>query len=251
MKKKRIFLGLFILSLAVFLLEKEGVLRPLKGQIDFLLNPGKAAFYSLTKKPTLFFESLSVKREKVEKMEKVKRELAACTFKINNLEKENEDLRRLLQAPLPKNWAFLPAKVLGKKRYLAIDKGDRDGVFSGMIAVFENFLVGKVVKTNSFSSQVALPFDSEKKIPAKTEKGARGLIEGRAGSRIFLSKVLQKETLEVGDLVVTTGEGDWLPDLLIGKVKITAKETKEPFQEVEIDPFLDYGSLTTVFLVKQ
>lgn len=251
MKEKRIFLALFILSLALFLLEKGGALRPLKGHIDSILNPWKADFYSLTKKPALFFESLRVKSETVKRVEKVKRELVACQLKVNNLEQENEDLRRLLQAPLPKNWAFLPAKVLGKKRYLAVDKGDRDGVFLGMIAVFENFLVGKVVKTNPLSSQVALPFDSEKKIPAKTEKGARGLIEGRTGNKIFLTKVLQKEVLEVDDLVVTTGEGDWLPDLLIGKVKVTSQETKEPFQEVEIEPFLDYGRLMTVFLVKE
>lgn len=250
MRKGKLFLALFSLSTLLFVLDKKGILTPPRARIERVGNPLRAKVYSLAKKPEEFWESLRVKKEALDDFKKKERELEACRFELKSLKKENEDLRRLLQAPLPKSWVFLPAKVLGQKRYLIIDKGESDGVREEMAVVFENSLVGKIVKISSFSSLVLLPLDSESKIAVKTQNGVRGLLEGRFGTRIFLSHVLQRETFEVGDLVVTTGEG-YHADLLVGKIKTKAKESHEPFKEAEVEPLLDYGKLTTVFVVKE
>lgn len=249
MKEKKIFLILFYLSVVFFVLDQRGLLQPIREKIERVANPARAKIYLLAKKPGQVWQSLKVKREVFEEFSQKERELEACRLEAQILKKENQDLRRLLQAPLPKAWAFLPARVLGKRRYLAIDKGESDGAWEGMTVVFENFLVGKVIKTESLSSLVALPFDSESKITVQTQKGVKGLLEGRFGTKIFLTRVLQGEALEVGELVVTSGE-EYLPDLLIGKIKSGSRETQAPFQEVEVEPILDYGQLTTVFLVK-
>jgi len=250
MKEKKIFLALFLLAGLLFVLDKKGALTPFKGNLEQLINPTRVKIYSWVRKPREFLESLRVEEEKVERAEKVERELEACQYEFQTLKKENEDLRQLLQAPLPKSWAFLPAQVLGKKRYLIIDKGENDGVRKGMTVVFEKSLVGKIIKTNGFSSLVILPFDSESKISVKTKNGARGLLEGRFGTKIFLTRVLQKENLVVGELVVTIGEEGYLSDLLIGKIKNKEEESQEPFQEAEVEPILDYDKLENVFLVK-
>ncbi|MBL7159641.1 rod shape-determining protein MreC [Candidatus Microgenomates bacterium] len=251
MKEKRLFLFLFLLAFLLFILDKKQILLPFKEQLGQRLNPIRASIYSLLKRPTEFFEGLREKDEEVKKAKKVGRELEVCQYESQVLEKENEDMRRLLQAPLPKNWAFLPAKILGRKRYLIIDKGTNDKVEEGMTIVFENFLVGRVIKVEPTSSLVILPTDSESKISVKTENRARGLLEGRFGTKIFLTKVLQRETLEIGDLVVTSGEEGYLSDLLIGRVKTQAQESEKPFKEVEVEAELDYSALTTVFLVRE
>lgn len=251
MREKRLFLFLFLFSVVLFVLDKGKMLAPLRGRIEEVVNPLRSRIYFLSKKPAQFWQILTVKKDVFEILKKKERELEACQLEIKNLKGENEDLRRLLQAPLPKNWAYLPAQVLGKNRNLLINKGEKDGVRLGMVVVFENFLVGKVTKVNQFSSLVTLPFDSQSKISVKTENGVRGLLEGRFGTRIFLTKVLQREKLEVGEMVLTTGEGDYPPNILIGKVKSKAKESQAPFKEVEIEPSLEYERLTTVFLVKE
>ena len=251
MKEKRLFLLLFLLTFLLFILDKKQILVPFKEQLGQRSNPIRASIYSLLKKPTEFLSRLKVKKESVEKVKKTKRELEVCQYEVQNLKTENKDMRRLLQAPLPKSWEFLPAKVLGKKRYLIINKGINNKVKKGMTVVFENFLVGQMIKTEPTSSLVILPTDSESKISVKTENEARGLLEGRFGTKIFLTRVLQGETLEIGDLVVTSGEEGYLPDLLIGKVKTQAEENEEPFKEVEVEAELDYSALTTVFLVKE
>lgn len=251
MRKRNLFLILFLISLLFLVLDRRGVLKPFKERVEYTVNPLRARVYSFFGNQGFFLESLKAKKATFEESEKRKRELEACQYDLQSLKKENEDLRRLVQAPLPKEWAFLPAKVLAKKRYLTIDKGENDGVKKGMTVVFENFLVGKIVQVNPLSSLVILPFDSESKIAVKTETGVRGLLEGRFGTKIFLTQVLSGENLAVGQMVVTSGEGEYLSDLLIGKINFEPEESQEPFQETEVEPGLDYGSLTTVFLVRE
>jgi len=120
-----------------------------------------------------------------------------------------------------------------------------------MTVVFENYLVGRIVETSALSSLALLPFDSESKISVKTENGVKGLVEGRFGTKIFLTRVLQKDILTVGDLVVTSGGEQYLPDLLIGKIKSKEEASQEPFQEAEVEPILEYDKLENVFLVKE
>lgn len=249
MKEKRLFLILFLLAVLLFVLDKKGGLVRVKGRIERAVNPVRVSLYSWLKRPGEVWEGIREKEERVKRVKKVEQELEVCRVEKKNLEEENEDLRRLLQAPLPKEWAFLPAQMLGKNRYLIIDQGEETGVRKGMTVVFENFLVGKVVKTNQFSSLILLPFDSESRIEVKTERGVKGLLEGRFGTKVFLTRVLQKEKLTVGELVVTSGE-EYLANLLVGKIKSESGESEEPFQEVEVEPGLEYGKLTTVFLVK-
>ena len=251
MKEKKLFLITFSLAFLVFVLDRKGGLVGVKGQIEKMANPARAVIYSWVKQPGEFLQGLRVKEERVEKVKEVERELEACHYEFQALKKENEDFRRLLQAPLPKSWAFLPAKVLGKKRHLIIDKGKTDGVKEGMTVVFENYLVGRIVKTSALSSLVLLAFDVESKISVRTENGVRGLLEGRFGTKIFLTRVLQKDILALGELVVTSGEEGYLPDLLIGKIKSKEEESHRPFQEAEVEPILEYEKLENVFIVKE
>lgn len=224
---------------------------PFKGKFEQIINPTRVKVYAWVRKPGEFFDSLRVKEETIERVGKIERELESCQYQFQELKKENEDFRRLLQAPLPKRWAFLPAKALGKKRHLIIDKGKTDGVKEGMTVVFENYLVGRIVKTSALSSLVLLASDAESKISVKTEGGVRGLLEGRFGTRLFLTRVLQKDILGIGELVVTSGEEGYLPDLLIGKIKSKEEESHRPFQEAEVEPILEYDKLENVFIVKE
>jgi len=250
MKEKKLFLILFCLALVLLVLDKKGDLIGIKGKAEQAVNPVRVRLYSWIRERVKMVEKVK-KEERGEEIEKVEKRLSTCQYDFKNLKKENEDLRRLLQAPLPKDWSFIPAGVLGKKRYLLIDQGEEAGVKKGMTVVFEKFLVGRVAETSPFSASILLPFDSESKISVKTEGGARGLLEGRFGSRLFLTKVLQKETLNLDEWVVTSGEDGYQLGVLIGKIKNKEPESEKPFQEAEVEPGLEYEGVERVFVVKE
>ena len=68
--------------------------------------------------------------------------------------------------------------------------------------------------------------------------------------RLILTGVLQKEKIDVGELVITSGEDEvFPPNLLIGKIKKIEKEERQPYQKAEVEPLIDYDKLETVFLI--
>ena len=168
-----------------------------------------------------------------------------------SLEEENKALRQQLEAPLPAQMKFLPAKTLGLTRYLILDKGQENGVFVGQSVVSGNFLVGKIITVTPRTSTVLLPTDSDSRIPVRTLKTAGlGLLTGEFGTKATLTKVLQSERLEKDDLLATTGEAGYQRDLLIGKIEKIEKNEVEPFQKAEVNLSLDYSRLENVFLIK-
>ena len=177
---------------------------------------------------------------------KEERKITDLEAQISALKKENADMRRLLGAPLPSNWQFLPAKVIGEEDgILLLDKGRSDGLTIGQVAVFENIFVGRIV---SLGEQICrletlesknLKIQATVKNPAFEGATARGILSNSSG-KLILDQVLLDESLLEGDLVLTG-------DLLIGKVKNVSKTSL--FQKAEVEPLISYSEQENVFLV--
>lgn len=183
------------------------------------------------------------------------RQLAVESSQLSVCLEENERMRALLGAPLPPQWKFLSAKVVGMTEKMKIDKGRRDGVREGMMVVSENILVGKVVSVEERSALVQLPTDPASKIPVVVKKPgslgvqARGLLlPSKEG--LIVDRILQTEDVREGDLVLTEGEG-WLPDLLIGQIQEVLGQEAAIYKQARVSPLIDYETLRIVFVVVQ
>lgn len=247
------FLSLVSLCLILILMEKFGLIKPVRGVVEKISVPVKTSVYRVWQGMAGAFSDLtSAKacRLKITELESQVRELSSLKAKLQVLEEENRALRKQLEAPLPPSFKFLPAKTLAQTRYLTIDRGEQDGVKPQMLVVSENILVGKVLSVTPTTAQILLPTDPDSKIPARTLKtSAQGLVVGEFGTKVIFDKVLQGESLEEGDLIVTTGEGEYARDLLIGKLGKIEKVPVQPFQKGRITPLLNYGKLVNVFVV--
>lgn len=248
------FLLLLFLSLLLILLESRGWTRPFHQSIEVVVNPAKKEIYRFFQKkvrnPWLFLTSLPSQAEKINSLQKQVQELLPEKEKARALLEENKILRRQLGAPLPPSWQFLPAQTLGKTDFLTLDKGEKDGVKVGQMVVLENILVGRVARILPRQSQVELPTAPSAKIPVVAqETRARGILQGQFGQSFVLERVPQGETLKENDLLVTTGEGDYLTGLLVGKIAQIERIETEVFQKAQVIPLLDYQKLETVFLV--
>lgn len=238
--KQQALLIFVLASLLLIIFDQLGIIRPIRGGIEKILIPIEERLYSLKSK-----QELQVLKEE--------RKMADLEAQISVLKKENADMRRLLGAPLPSNWQFLPAKVIGEEDgILLLDKGRNNNVFLGQVAVFENIFVGRIVSLGEHISRLETPESKNLKIqatvknPAFEGATARGILSNSSG-KLILDQVLPEEQILEGDLVLTAGTEGIPGDLLIGKIKKIEKTSL--FQKAEVEPLISYSEQENIFLV--
>lgn len=257
-KNLAIFLLLLFVSLVLFFFDQQGWISPVRGAVEQPVLTIEEKIHSLNIFISSYFNIFSYWRSGQKELMRLQakvQKLAVDQNQLSSCLEENERMRRLLGVPLPPQWKFLPAKVVGVTQELRLDNGKRDGVEEGMMIVSENILVGKVIAVHEFSSLVQLPNDPNSKIPVVIKRPnstgiqARGLLLGQYGGRLILDRVLQNEDIQKDDLILTNGEGDWLIDLLIGQIEEVLPKTAEVYQQAVVSPLVDYQSLRIVFVV--
>lgn len=196
----------------------------------------------------------SFRKDTGECQPKNERETAELRVKISSLVEENLAQKRLLGAPLPKNWQFLPVKVIGVgEESLILSAGRADGVKEGMTGVFEETCLGKVVEVSEKISVLRLPSFFEEKLVVKIvserkdEIVGKGLLVGRGQGRMKIEQILSTEGVKKGDFVVTDVDGG---DLLVGQVEEVEEAKGEVFKTAQIKRLYLPEKLETVFLVR-
>ncbi len=244
------FLAFVFLSLVLLFLDSRGFLRGIKGAGEELILPVKEKLYELK----------NAKTERLKDDQGAERKIAELEVEIGTLKAENASMRRLLGAPLPSDWRFLPARVIGETGgdILEIDKGRQDNLREGMVVVLDNYFIGRIFSLGEHFAKVRLPLAEESRILASVRQAgdkpgesallARGIVFGQ-GSRMNLEQVLLSETLKEGDWVVTTGDETTPQNLILGKVGRVNRREGEIFQSAEVAPLLTIRSLENVFVV--
>ena len=142
------------------------------------------------------------------------------------------------------------AKVLIDKqspflRSVIINKGSKNNIKLGMIALDENYLVGKIVEVNYFTSRVLLISDINSKIPVSLQPGEiQAIMSGKdrkKGTLQYLKdKDLENNNKEL--LVVTSGAGGvFKSGIAIGK--ILAEDNIENKSEKLVHFYKDFSQL--------
>ena len=142
------------------------------------------------------------------------------------------------------------AKVLIDKqspflRSVIINKGSKNNIKLGMIALDENYLVGKIVEVNYFTSRVLLISDINSKIPVSLQPGEiQAIMSGKdrkKGTLQYLKdKDLENNNKEL--LVVTSGAGGVCKSgIAIGK--ILAEDNIENKSEKLVHFYKDFSQL--------
>lgn len=234
------------------------MMRPLKETVEKSVIPLESTIYQKKQLFLTKFNFLVTPKDSDDQLSLLKEEnlrLLNTRVQLDSCVKENADMRRLLGAPLPGDWLFYPAKIIGRvKNDLILDKGKRDRVEKEMIVIIDNILVGKVFEVSERQSRVKTLFDPDLKIPVNvkslSDQGniAKGLVFSPLG-KIRLGRVLMEEKINVGDLVVTLGDGGYPADLLVGKITKIERKESAIFQEAELDYLSDIDKLNNVFLV--
>ena len=170
---------------------------------------------------------------------------------------ENENLRKELQfkSSVP-SYQLLSAEVIGRDpselfQYLIIDRGADDGVRVGLPVITADGLVGRISEVNPGSSRVMLITDSSSSVSALVQRSrATGMAQGYPGRGLIMQYIPQSDSVEVGDIVLTSGLGSGFPKrLVVGQVAEVIKQDVAMFQEARIIPAVSLASLESVMVM--
>ncbi len=166
-----------------------------------------------------------------------------------------------------------------------INAGSTQGVSKGAMVVYRNFLIGQVSEVERYRSLVNLVYSPDLRIPvtrfslSQVDTGSpdnesaelenieaaeldsvsatveveqistEGIVVGDFGTSLKLERVLQKEPLLTGDLLVTSGrEGFFKPGFIVGRVGDVYDEPTEPLKSAQVFPLLEIERLSKVFV---
>lgn len=233
----RHFLVFFILSVLLIFLDGQGVLAPLRRGAQTVTLPAKNTLFIFKKSLLSPLQTFSSKQEAGQKIAELEGKIASLSAQLGQkqaLERENEELRRLLGAPLSSSWKFAPARVVNKQADILLVTADFAPEAGTPVIIPADrgaIFVGRVEEVLGREAKVVLGTHETSKIPAYAmtadgTKTAAGIVMGDGESAV-LDQVLTGEALEQGFLVLTTGETGLPPDLLIGEVeKVIAEESR-------------------------
>jgi len=133
-----------------------------------------------------------------------------------------------------------------------LDKGEKDGITWGMPVINAAGVVGRVVECYPNYAKILLLMDRSCAVDALVQRNRlRGILAGTGGNRCLLRYVEKKQDVQVGDAILASGLGGAYPrGMLLGRVAAIDKKVPGIFQEIEVDPAVDFTRLDEVLLVK-
>jgi len=180
--------------------------------------------------------------------------------RLEHFQAENQDLRRLLGLHQQTAGETVSALVVGKDfneffrvTRVVLDRGSRD-VKPHMPVISPDGVVGSVLHVYSDTVDVELAVDVAFGVDVEDDRTkARGFVRGTGDLARHWSKVEMvdsRDTVEVGDLLVTSGKGKWFPaGIPVARVTKVIKRELGRDQEVEAQPAVDFTRLDSVLIL--
>lgn len=178
---------------------------------------------------------------------------------ILTLQRENTQLRALLQSTVKREEGFTVAQMLAvsTKPHMArlvIDKGKNDQVYEGQPVLDARGVMGQIVQVGPHASQVMLITDVNSAIPVQIYRNGLRAIAVGLGSRrdISLINVSDQADIKPGDILVTSGLGLRYPEgYPVGVVSKVKRKNGQHFAEVIVKPSARLLQSRQVLLVWQ
>jgi len=118
--------------------------------------------------------------------------------------------------------------------------------------VDEKGLVGKIASSTGSVATVSLLIGPNCRVAARdNQTRTLGIIKWNTGRRLLLDGVAVENNVFPGDTIISSGMGGVFPEgLAVGVVAKVDTIPAEVFKQVVVEPFVDFGSLDNVMVMK-
>lgn len=264
--------GVIVLSLAVVIAVILSVMAyfstsaaPLPNVAGIIASPFRSAGTAITETVSGWVDYFTEFDALKEENEQLKLEIAEIETAIRQAEKdseENERLRKLLDLrEQRRDLHFESARIVESdssnwESVLTVNKGTAQDVAVGDCVVTETgYLVGVVTDAGLNWSTIRTILDSDTSIGATVfRSGQNAVAQGdfalMGQDRLMLNYLGADPDVVAGDLIVTSGLGDYFPSqLVIGTVESVSTGDDGLAQYAVITPSVSLDDLTQVFIV--
>jgi rod shape-determining protein MreC len=153
-------------------------------------------------------------------------------------------------------YSYQAAAVIGYDtspflRYVLINRGSDQGLRRGMPVVTQQGLVGRIAAVTSSAARVQLITDTTSTVNVRLDpSGTQAVLKGQITGDVSLEMIPQDTTIEVGDLVLTSGlGGSYPPNLLVGQVSSVRSQAQDLFQRASVQTAVDFSQLEIVLVI--
>ena len=271
--KKYVLLIVIVLIIVLFViflvsLKKERELNKVESFFkDTLIYVEKIVVYP--------FDYVKNKISDYNELKNVKKDndiLETSMDRILSIETENIELRRQLEALKDElnidysltDYEYLNASVISRNvgywyNKITIDKGSYNGVEKDMVVITSKGLIGRVINTTTFTSDVKLitTSDTNNKISVHISNGDTnlyGLINGYNynDNVLELEGISNTKDVNIGDRVYTSGLGGIFPSgILIGTVSEITTDSYDLAKVIKVKPSADFSDINYVSILKR
>jgi rod shape-determining protein MreC len=247
-----------------FILDQLGYMTLVRGLVQTAVAPLRESLTLANQEMALWAEqteSLEALRAKKAELEALNNKLMVENVRLLEVERENEQLRQLLNYTRTNpQFNFQTTTVVGRSigldpsnllYFVYVDVGARDGVAKNMPVITERGLVGRVTAVGPNSAQVLMLIDPASSVNVLIQNSrATGVVRGNIDGTLLMERIPQSETINPGDIVLTSGLGGNFPDkLVVGQVTEVIRRDQDMFQTARIRPTVDFNKLETMLII--
>lgn len=263
-----IILIILILIIFSFTLKADRKLNPVESFLkDGLVYTEKVVTYP--------FNYISNKISEYKKLKSVNKDnavLETSIDRVSSIESENIELRRQLDELKKElnidytlvDYEYLNATVVSRNvgfwyNTITIDKGSYNGVEKDMVVINSKGLIGRIIRTSAFTSDVRLitTSDTNNKISVHISNGDNDLY-GLINNYNYSDNLLEVEGISntkdvtIGDYVYTSGLGGIFPSgILIGTVSEISTDSYDLAKIIKVVPSADFTDINYVSILKR
>ena len=204
-----------------------------------------------------YFEDLLRLQGENERLARGQLDNAMRLLRLEQLEEENLQLRRLLVVHDRQPAGAVATRVVYSTRdaftrRVVIDQGLRQGVETGQPVIDDRGVVGQVTRVFPLVSEVALTTDKEQSVPVQiVRNGLRTVSFGLGNGQIELRYMPANADVLVGDIVVTSGlDAVYHAGLPVARVDQVERDTTRSFARVLCSPIAGVENHDVVLLLK-
>lgn len=233
--------------------------------VGYTLNSIQSVVYNIgnkIKNSFSFITNINNIKEENEKLKEENIKLSQMSTENEILTSENERLRNMLNFTNSKNeYKYIGADIKGLsgENFLdgfTINRGSKDGIKKGMVAITAEGLVGQVTSVGNNWSIVQSLCNENIAVAAHvlSTKESDGIVKGyRGNDEKFLAEITGlsiSSKIKEGDTILTSGLGLVYPKgIKIGTVLEVKEDKVAVMKSAIIKPIVDFNTLEQVLIV--
>ena len=251
-------LAVIIVTVLIF----NRLLFKLKDQVDKVTLPIQSKVYNVANRAISLKDIIFSYEDIIAENENLKKENMELKIQKERNQKileENERLSKLLE--MKENSIYKGSLKFARVSFsdinnlnnkIFIDLGKKDGIKVDMIAVYGDYLVGKIIDVDSDYSIVELITNPNFVISAKTEADILGIARGsdEEDGLLYFQPSIVEDTLKKGEEIVTSGVSNIFPEgIKIGKIENIDDKENYNYKKITIKPAFESKDLKELIVI--